>query len=118
MELSSEDSRVDGAAGSQDDALPSRVSPLPVSTLPPEAVASVLRCQGFMRKLMATRAKPYEAQFEGRKRCPLCSGCFRVGEGMVKCYVDPDPSCRWVHVLCPQAIVSANGGRPLHPSLA
>mmetsp|Transcript_62469 Transcript_62469/g.129770 ORF Transcript_62469/g.129770 Transcript_62469/m.129770 type:complete len:303 (+) Transcript_62469:1615-2523(+) len=115
MEQSEGGSGVESAAGSQDES--ARFSPPPLSALSPEVISSVMRCQALMKRQMANRARPYEAQYNGRRKCPICSRPFRIGEGMVKCYVDPDPDCVWVHVLCAQAIVSAKGGRLLHPSL-
>mmetsp|Transcript_62464 Transcript_62464/g.129749 ORF Transcript_62464/g.129749 Transcript_62464/m.129749 type:complete len:343 (-) Transcript_62464:132-1160(-) len=104
-----------GGMGSQPEEV--QVVPPPMSSFPPEAVSSVMRCQGLMRRLMAPRAKPYAAQWTGRTFCALCKRRIQKGESMVRCYVDPDPSCTWVHVACAQSIVTARGGRPLHPSL-
>mmetsp|Transcript_60798 Transcript_60798/g.125219 ORF Transcript_60798/g.125219 Transcript_60798/m.125219 type:complete len:373 (+) Transcript_60798:1480-2598(+) len=85
--------------------------------VPEEAVRSVMRCQGLMQRQIAKRTVPYQAQFNGFKRCPLCHVRFSIGHKMVRCYVDPNPECVWVHVDCAQAVVSARGGGKLHPSL-
>jgi len=92
-------------------------APLVVADLSEEVVRSVMRCQGLMRKQMAKRAAPYQAEYDGRRNCPICHQRFLRGHGMVKCYVDPNPDCTWVHVSCAQAIVSSRGGRALHPTL-
>mmetsp|Transcript_52905 Transcript_52905/g.107879 ORF Transcript_52905/g.107879 Transcript_52905/m.107879 type:complete len:123 (-) Transcript_52905:309-677(-) len=106
------------AASSQEESGEERFSPPPVSSFSAEQVASVMQCRGLMTRLMSSRQLPYQAQWDGKTQCALCSQQFKKGVGMVRCYVDPVPSCRWVHVDCAQAIVTANGGRPLHPSLA
>mmetsp|Transcript_62468 Transcript_62468/g.129762 ORF Transcript_62468/g.129762 Transcript_62468/m.129762 type:complete len:365 (+) Transcript_62468:1471-2565(+) len=90
---------------------------LRIADVPVEALRSVVRCSGLMKRQMAKRAKPYEAQFNGFKKCPLCHVKFSIGHKMVRCYVDPNPECVWVHVDCAQTIVSSHGGGKLHPSL-
>jgi len=107
----------DSAAGSQEEHGGIKFTPPPVSSFSAEQVSSVMRCRGLMTRLMASRRLPYQAQWNGKTRCALCSQCFKKGVSMVRCYVDPVPHCRWVHVDCAQAIVTANGGRLLHPSL-
>jgi len=95
-----------------------RLTQVPPQSFAAEAVSSVMRCQGLMRRLMAKRQFPFLAKYNGRTECPLCERKIKTGEGMVRCYVDPRPECQWVHVSCAQAVVTAKGGCPLHPSLA
>jgi len=94
------------------------LNPVPPRSFSAEMVASVMRCQGLMRRLMAKRSLPFLAKYNGRTECPLCARKIRTGEGIVRCYVDPCPECQWVHVSCAQAVVTSKGGGPLHQSLA
>jgi len=91
--------------------------PLVVEEVPEGVVRSVMRCQGLMRRQMAKRASPYRAEYNGNRKCPICAVKFRIGHRMVRCFVDPDPECTWVHADCAQAIVKSRGGRTLHASL-
>lgn len=84
----------------------------------PDVVASVMRCVGLMKLLLARGERPYRAQFTGTSKCALCDRIFRMGQEMVKCYVDPNPAIRWVHVACAQNIVTANGGPSIRPHVS
>jgi len=75
----------------------------------PEAVTSILRCGNYLRRTVAERGSPYIAQYNGTKRCPLCSQVFQRGQAMIKCYVDPSPAFRWIHIACANEILAAHG---------
>jgi len=75
----------------------------------PEAVASILRCGNYLRRTVDERGSAYTAQYNGKARCPLCSQVFLQGQAMIKCYVDPSPAFRWIHIACANEILAAHG---------
>mmetsp|Transcript_61522 Transcript_61522/g.127111 ORF Transcript_61522/g.127111 Transcript_61522/m.127111 type:complete len:129 (-) Transcript_61522:83-469(-) len=75
----------------------------------PEAVASIVRCGNYIRRTVNQRGGPYIAKYDGTALCPLCSRTFERGQAMIKCYVDPVPAFRWIHIGCANEILAAHG---------
>ena len=73
--------------------------------LPECATNSVIRCHGFIVHQLTSQAKPCYVLFKGSAICPLCHDSFHHGQQMVKCYVNPDPACRWIHLNCAMDIL-------------
>mmetsp|Transcript_30389 Transcript_30389/g.62616 ORF Transcript_30389/g.62616 Transcript_30389/m.62616 type:complete len:284 (-) Transcript_30389:112-963(-) len=89
---------------------PPAVSVVPPPGLTPAVANRVFRQRHWMARQLAARTSPRPCAFNGSRLCPICRAPFRVGQEMVKCYVqEASGAPPWIHLDCANAIIVARG---------